>query len=221
MAPRKTLLRRIITGGAITALAFQLGTHAAHAKPVQAKGGQKPAAHQIDPSKPVKLELELSQRELLKFHRESAVYNPNKKGQCAGYARRIAEKYFGKKYKGANAWDFAKANRVTFRRNFVGVSEASGISKGEMLSLIRKGIISPGTIIGAHYPESFLQKLHPEREFTHVLVFVGFAGKKRTPIFWDVWDKDNKPRKISLEQIYSGKIKDRVIYPLTVIEPGK
>lgn len=214
MIRRRGLLKRIAAWGAMGALAFQFGTSAVHAKNHKRAMGARLTAHRIDPRKPIKLELELSQRQLLKFNREKAVYNPNQKGHCAGYARRIAEKYFNKKYRSADAWEFAKANRITFRRRFAGQSEASGISKGEMLFLIRKGIITPGTIIGARYPKSIEQLLHPEREFTHILIY---AGDK---IFWHVWDKDT-PVKISVEKIYTSKIKDRVIYPLVVIEPAK
>jgi len=142
------------------------------------------------------------------FRRNGLVFNPNKGGNCCGYATRIAGSVFGAQYTKGAAWELAALNEVSYRKP----KNATEITKQKLLRLIRKKVIKPGTILGIHYPKS--DQNRRGREITHVMVYAGEG------YFWHNYDG---PRAISIESIYSkaNEEGEKLFHPVIVINPKK
>jgi hypothetical protein len=88
-------------------------------------------------------------------------------GRCAAYARMAAEELFGKEYSYSDGWDRQYNDKVV-----------SNINNNENLrNLERQGILEPGMMIGAYYPNSpYLGKTDShgnEITYTHNLIYLG------------------------------------------------
>ncbi|MFA6064395.1 MAG: hypothetical protein WCW44_05185 [archaeon] len=140
--------------------------------------------------------------------RNGLLFNPNKGGNCSGYATRIATAVFGKQYTRGAAWELAALNEVSYRKP----KNAIEISKQRLLRLIRKNVIRPGTIIGIYYPNS--PQNIKGRENTHVMTYAGEG---------QFWHNYGGPRAISIDSIYSktNKEGERVFFPVIVINPKR
>lgn len=88
-------------------------------------------------------------------------------GKCSAYVRMAAQEVFGKEYSFSNGWDRKYNDRV--------VSELNG--NEELRNLEREGILEPGMIIGAYFPESpYLGKKDGKGnviDYTHNLLYLG------------------------------------------------
>lgn len=134
--------------------------------------------------------------------------NPNQGGKCSAYATRIAEQKFGRKYTYAPAWKLANENRLVVESRFDPQTQRGEIGPNQLKSLIRRGILKPGMLLGIYYPESKHNKV--QRRVTHIMVYAG------DETFWHNYGGINK---IKLQQIYFEKEEGkRVLYPIQVIE---
>jgi len=144
-------------------------------------------------------------KELLK---RGFAINPNQSGNCSAYATRVAEKMFGRKYEYAPAWKLASKNKLIYESRFDPQTQRGEIGPNILKSIIKRGILKPGMMLGLYYPESKHNKV--QRRVTHIMVYAG------DETFWHNYGGINK---IKLLQIYFEKEEGkRVLYPVQVIE---
>lgn len=119
-------------------------------------------------------------------------FNPIKlgAGNCSGYARRVAEEMFGKKYSFANAWDRRYKDRV--------VCEVE--DNDDLRGLADGGVLKPGMLVGVFYPRSHYNdvkdmKGHPVK-YTHMVVYIG-EDPNGEPLFVEQFGVGTRERTLS------------------------
>ncbi len=134
--------------------------------------------------------------------------NPNQSGNCSAYATRVTEKFFGRKYEYAPAWKLASKNKLVVESHFDPQTQRGEIGPSQLRSLIKRGILKPGMMLGLYYPESKHNKI--QRKVTHIMIYTG------DETFWHNYGGINS---IKLLQIYFEKEEGkRALYPVQVID---
>ncbi len=141
----------------------------------------------------------ISGREIVPLPNHAPII-PEAKGKCPRYVVMIAKKYFGINYKPADAWRFAKQNKLVWRSNK---------SKNNFREVIR-----PGHVLGIRWGDSehYSSHAHWARRYTHTFFVWRRDGDKITVVH----NFGNEFRIGKLEDELK-KINGKII---DVIEPG-
>ena len=134
--------------------------------------------------------------------------NPNRNGDSSRYVTQVAKEKFGKHYEIAPDWKLASKNKLVYESRFDTSTHRGEIGPGQLRSLIKKGKLKPGMVLGLFSPENRKDKVL--RKTTHVLIYMG------EETFWHNYGGINK---INLTQIYNEKENGkRVFYPVSIID---
>lgn len=134
--------------------------------------------------------------------------NPNRAGHSSEYVTKVAKSMFGKQYELAPEWKLASKNKLVVDSHFDINNHRGEIGPSQLRSLIKRGILKPGMLLGIFYPEN--RRKNVPRKVTHILIYIG------EETFWHNYGGINK---ISLTQVYNEKEEGkRVFYPVQVID---
>lgn len=130
---------------------------------------------------------------------------------CAGYARRVADKYWNKKFHERDSWNFRYYDQVVSK-----INKKEDVYK-QLDSLSMEGILQPGMIIGAEYPgwrNKFANEgIKDERgkfpAYPHTMVYVGRKDGK--VVIHQQWG----PR---IEEIDIEGLKQKKIIPVEILD---
>jgi len=94
----------------------------------------------------------------------------NNSGNCAGYAREVANKYCGMHYTPSPAWAFGKKHKIVYQVQFGG-SVRRRIQLDDIEKFIENGTLKRGMLLGCYYGNSPANSAN--RNYTHLVVYLG------------------------------------------------
>jgi len=125
-----------------------------------------------------------------------------KSENCAGYARRAAQKLFKKEYSYGDDWDMVYRNKI--------ISEVKDST--DIYKLINQKNLKPGMIIGFKNPHSNHKNKKDEKRkkvtYTHVALYIG-VNKNFEPEF--IHQEEKTIKKSTLRQMYKSDYKPIVV----------